>query len=76
MVPLKSHSIYNVDGLTTVIIYKGAIDKNHTTEHRRISFHVETSFPVQAVPEAVAIKLIGDSFYFHVAYPFKREPKE
>jgi hypothetical protein len=48
---------------------------NNTTEHRRISFHGEASFPVQAVPEAVAIKLIGDSFYFHVAYPFKREPK-
>ncbi len=64
LVPLESHSLY-----------KGAIDKNHTTEHRRISFHVETSFPVQAVPEAVAIKLIGDSFYFHVAYPFKRESK-
>jgi hypothetical protein len=28
---------------------------------------------VQAVPEAVAIKLIGDSFYFHVAYLFKSE---
>jgi hypothetical protein len=37
---------------------------------------VPIGFLVQAVPEAVAIKLIGDSFYFHVAYPFKREPKE
>jgi len=36
---------------------------------------LKNSFSVQAVPEAVAIKLIGDSFHFHVAYLFRENQK-
>ena len=44
--------------------------------HRRISFQAaKPVFPVQAVSEIVAIKLIGDSFYFHVAYLFRENLK-
>jgi hypothetical protein len=52
--------------LHAVPLNKGAIDKK---SHNSSALpRGEISFSVQAVPEAFAIKLIGDSFYFHVAY--------
>ena len=57
-------------------IKKGATDKKWYNSHRRISFQAaKNSFQVQAVSEAVAIKLIGYSFHFHVAYLFRENQK-
>jgi len=55
-------------------IYKGGIEKNHTTVHNHsASPRRNQPLPCSNIPKTSAIKLIGDSFHFHVAYLFKRE---